>query len=70
MKQMEDFVLIFEVEPKWNNSKCKRWLGWEQEKLKQGVANILTDFKGSKTFIRMNSSDTIYMGNLRSIKKC
>ena len=48
---MEDFVLIFEVDSKWNNSKCKRLLGLEQEKLNQGVANILTDFKGSKTLL-------------------
>ena len=59
MEQLGDFVLIFEVNPKLDNSKCKRLLSLEQEKLKQGVANILTDFKGSNTFIRMNCSDTI-----------
>ena len=50
MKQMEDFVLIFEVYPKWNISKCKRLLGLDQEKLKQGVANILTDSKDPRLY--------------------
>ena len=67
MKQLGD-----SINKSMNNSKYKRLLGLEKEKLKLTSPGCEhTDrLRGTKTFIRMNFSDTIYKGNLRSIKKC
>ena len=59
MKQMEDFVLIFEVNPKWNNSKCKRLLGLDEDKIETRGCEYTDRLQRIQDFIRINCSDTI-----------